>query len=321
MNKFLTLALLTGCFSGSIALAGSPDSKMEVPKETVEPEAWHFNFSMPGWVAWEQGKIGLNGSTSGIRLGPNDIVPKIDMAASVRLEAQKGRFGIMAEYLYIDVSDGVAGGPLGVVRKIDVRTDEHLGQFALSWRLVERQRGWLDVYAGFRYTNLFDRVATQPDSGRISEVSAGLLDRLGQAIGAELRSRLVTTVAVPPIINEVADRVEAVKAKTARALARELNDKLNAEVSRTDDWWDPIIGLRGRYYFSKAVYFTGRADIGGFGVGSEFAWQVNAGIGCQLSRHIFAETTYRAYHVNYRNDGLVYDLLTHGPEVTVGINF
>ncbi|MDR3402574.1 MAG: hypothetical protein P4L99_08750 [Chthoniobacter sp.] len=92
-------------------------------------------------------------------------------------------------------------------------------------------------------------------------------------------------------------------------------------MARTDDWWDPFVGLRGRYYLSKSMYLTGRADIGGFGVGSELAWQVNAGLGCQLSRSIYAETTCRIYHVNYRNDGLIYDVLTYGPEVTLGIQF
>ncbi len=46
-----------------------------------------------------------------------------------------------------------------------------------------------------------------------------------------------------------------------------------------------------------------------------------AGFGCQLSRSIYAETTCRIYHVNYRDDGLIYDVLTYGPEGTLGIQF
>ena len=31
--------------------------------------------------------------------------------------------------------------------------------------------------------------------------------------------------------------------------------------------------------------------------------------------------TYRLYDVNYRHDGLIFDVLTHGVELSAGINF
>src|SRR5262249_30290066 len=134
MNKVLTLALITGCFSGSVALAGHPDLKTEVPKETVETEPWHFTLAVPGWGSWHRGVEGINGSNSLVRLGPNDLLPKVDIAAVVRADAHKGRFGIMAEYSFFDMSDGLA--VKGLVNKIDSRTDEHLGEVALAWRVI-----------------------------------------------------------------------------------------------------------------------------------------------------------------------------------------
>ena len=44
-------------------------------------------------------------------------------------------------------------------------------------------------------------------------------------------------------------------------------------VSATNTWADPIIGLRGRYYVSRAVFLNLYGDIGGFGVGSDLSWQ------------------------------------------------
>ena len=80
---------------------------------------------------------------------------------------------------------------------------------------------------------------------------------------------------------------------------------------------DQILDLKRR--IGDAL--TARADIGGFGAGADLSWQVNAGIGFQLSRSIFSEITYRAYDVNYNHGGLDYGVLTHGVEVTTGINF
>src|SRR5262249_49443954 len=126
MNKLITLALLTGCFSTSVALAGHPDLKTEVPKETVEAEPWHFTLSMPAWVFWESGTEGINGLNAHLKLGPNDVYPKVDLAVALRAEVRKGRFGIMAEYSYFDISDGI--GVKSLVNKLDTRTDEHLGE-------------------------------------------------------------------------------------------------------------------------------------------------------------------------------------------------
>lgn len=42
------------------------------------------------------------------------------------------------------------------------------------------------------------------------------------------------------------------------------------------DWVDPIIGLRLRHDFAGGDRLQLRGDIGGFGVGSDFAWQVMA---------------------------------------------
>ena len=96
---------------------------------------------------------------------------------------------------------------------------------------------------------------------------------------------------------------------------------LNRVISRTDDWWDPYIGLRGRYNLNEKFYLSGKADIGGFGVGSDLIWQAEAAFGVHVSRNIFTELGYRALSVDYEQDGVVADTVTHGPQLTMGIEF
>jgi hypothetical protein len=88
-----------------------------------------------------------------------------------------------------------------------------------------------------------------------------------------------------------------------------------------DDWWDPFIGLRGRLYLSRSWDLAEKCDIGGFGVGSELAWQAEAAVGYQINRHIFAEAGYRALGMNYKDNGLTYDVIALGAQVTIGVSF
>ena len=47
----------------------------------------------------------------------------------------------------------------------------------------------------------------------------------------------------------------------------------------------------------------------------------NGGIGYRLSDRKFVELTYRALGVDYDSDGFLYDVITHGPEVSIGMIF
>jgi hypothetical protein len=44
-----------------------------------------------------------------------------------------------------------------------------------------------------------------------------------------------------------------------------------------------------------------------------------AALGFQLTRRIHAEIAYRALRLDYDHDGLTYDSITHGAQVTIGI--
>jgi hypothetical protein len=89
-------------------------------------------------------------------------------------------------------------------------------------------------------------------------------------------------------------------------------------------WIDPIIGGRMSWDMTKRLVFTARADIGGFGVGSEFEWNLMAGIGYRFSNITFL-AAYRIWYAKYENgsgDNLfVYDMTTSGPGIAMVIHF
>jgi hypothetical protein len=157
--------------------------------------------------------------------------------------------------------------------------------------------------------------------GRIREEVAQRVEHFIELKKAELRARVDALVergldrraAVDRVVNEA-------KARIANQLAVRLNKSLSQTKSRDDYWFDPYVGLRGRYNFNKVFYTAVRGEIGG-GVASDLMWEVEGVIGINLTRSIFTEVGYRALGVDYENDGLLFDTVMHGPQITTGITF
>jgi hypothetical protein len=112
----------------------------------------------------------------------------------------------------------------------------------------------------------------------------------------------------------------------------------NLTVSQDKNWVDPLVGIalhtprEGRFRFG--VY----GEVGGFGVGSNFEWQIFPTIGIGLTKSLSLEFGYRWLDMDYesgddaepcvpglpclvQNDRFVYDVLTQGPVVGFGFRF
>src|SRR6266498_3466233 len=115
--------------------------------------------------------------------------------------------------------------------------------------------------------------------------------------------------------------VNAAKARIANQLAFRLDKSFSQTLSKDDYWFDPYVGLRARYNFNKTYYTAVRGEIGGFGVGADLMWEVETVVGINLTRSIFTEIGYRALGGNYEDNGLRFDAVMHGPQITTGITF
>jgi hypothetical protein len=116
-------------------------------------------------------------------------------------------------------------------------------------------------------------------------------------------------------------RVNQLKTQLTNQVANRVTSQLNRSFSFYDDWFDPLVGLRGRFNLSKAFYLTAESDVGGFGIGSDIAVQAYAALGCQITRNIFSEVGYRYLYDDFRDTNFLYQLSLHGAQLTLGINF
>ena len=89
------------------------------------------------------------------------------------------------------------------------------------------------------------------------------------------------------------------------------------------DWTDPLIGVRWVWGFADNWHLAVRGDIGGFGVGSDFAWQGLAALDWQPFKYVSFIGGYRGIYQDYKEGSgptlFRYDATMHGP--LLGVNF
>jgi len=98
-------------------------------------------------------------------------------------------------------------------------------------------------------------------------------------------------------------------------------------VDKDQVWFDPFIGARFTLPNTGKWTIMLRGDVGGFGVGSEFAWQVRPTVAYSVSKHWSFGLAYWALGMDYVTgelgdlDYFKYDVTTFGPEIGVGYTF
>ena len=95
-----------------------------------------------------------------------------------------------------------------------------------------------------------------------------------------------------------------------------------ASLSRT--WIDPIIIARATGDIDDKWLFIFRGDFGGFGVGSDFTFQVQGYVGYRFSKLFQTSIGYRVIGIDYDKgsgeDRFRYNMNTFGPNIRLGFN-
>jgi hypothetical protein len=213
--------------------------------------------------------------------------------------------------------------------------DQYISDAEVYYRVLEGKNGWLDLRAGARYFNTFDRLELTSADSKINQAAAQLVAAANQDLRG-LLERLIhgvldpnrPSVPFPPLgedeklrlLRFIRDaRRDPVTAQ--QRITGILKTELNKGHGLTEYWVDPYLGIGGRYQLSKPFYLTGKADVGGFDVGSIITVQGYGGLGYQYNRNIYAELGFRFLYYDYDSDGYLYKVWTYGPQLTVGVQF
>ncbi|PYL26559.1 MAG: hypothetical protein DMF37_01660, partial [Verrucomicrobia bacterium] len=184
----MKLFFLAGAVFAIIGRVGAGSMEL-APKETAPPsitesEPWQFTIAAPGWMAGMDGTIGINGHNADIDIGLDQILQHLDMIFAMRAQAQKGPFGIFAEFIYTGLSGGAQMN--GLVDNFAAHVDTAYVDGGLSWRLINTPRWSLDFAAGSHYANLYEQLILNSNPVAINQAS----ERFVTNISDDLRDRL-----------------------------------------------------------------------------------------------------------------------------------
>ncbi|HUH27686.1 hypothetical protein [Gelidibacter sp.] len=102
------------------------------------------------------------------------------------------------------------------------------------------------------------------------------------------------------------------------------NEATNRNKKVSETWVDPILIARIKNASDEKIQYQFRGDIGGFGIGSDFAFQLQAYIGYRFSELFQLSAGYRIISMDYEKGSeenrFMYDVDTSGPVVRFGFN-
>jgi hypothetical protein len=139
-----------------------------------------------------------------------------------------------------------------------------------------------------------------------------------------------TTATMQETLFEVAGGYRVTPAVTLLAGARYVDlgvglsyagPSLEQDADASKSWVDPFVGAHVTAALGERWWLGVHGDVGGFGVGSELAWQAYANVGFRASDLVSVVAGYRAFDVDYQDgsgdDLFRYDVLTAGPQIGV----
>jgi hypothetical protein len=180
---------------------------------------------------------------------------------------------------------------------------------------LEVSRGRFGVYGDFFYV-------------RTTVEDAGVTD-----LDVTTRMWFIEFGAQYRVLDTTADRVpgltlDAYAGGRYTYLELDLDTPGQPSLNQQVDWIDPLVGLRLGVHFSQHVFLLISGDVGGFGVGSDFAWSLTGLLGYRwqgagVEWAVLAG--YRALSEDYSSgSGLnrfKWDVTMHGPILGFSVRF
>ncbi len=97
------------------------------------------------------------------------------------------------------------------------------------------------------------------------------------------------------------------------------------DVGKSEVWFDPFVGARLQVPGTGKLRLGVRGDVGGFGIGSTFAWHIYPVIGYRIARWFEMAAAYRWLSMDYETgteaERFAYDVTTFGPEIGLLFHF
>jgi hypothetical protein len=121
--------------------------------EGSSSEDWSFSATPYFWAPGLKGTAATMPPLAAIDLDAKlgDILGNLDYGVASMLELRKGKFGIMTDFMLINLSVTNSGNPIpGIGAGMRVDLTSFIVQMAGTYRVLEKEQGWLDLVVGAR---------------------------------------------------------------------------------------------------------------------------------------------------------------------------
>ena len=260
--------------------------------EVPPPTGWQFSVTPYAWLVGVSGKITARGQSVNVDADFYDILTKSDYIIPLMayLEARNGRFSIFGDLFYTEMKFSKSD-----VRDYSARRPKVEASLAVKGK------------AGVTQTLAFAEAGAAYEIARRENGPMGStgLEILGGArywyASTDATLKIKSTLDLPRL---------GLQKKGKYAVAK----------SGDVDWVDPVVGMRVKQDFGGGRELQLLGDIGGFGVGSQFSWQVYAGYShtFPVGKAMMAwNLGYRALAFDYEtgsgDNAKTFDMVLHGP--------
>ena len=269
-------------FMTVIVVAGAAEQKPATDK-------WEFEVTPYFWAPAIDADTTVSGLTAATDMSFVDIVDAADtlFGLMARVEAWKGKWGLMFDGVYIDVTieDDAQLETPPVSVGIEVEVAQSILDFAVSYRVAEVSLG----------DNQDTQTGKTTPALRFEPIAGLRYNYLKQEIGLDVN--------VPGVGSR------------------------GTTLGGSEEWIDPFVGGRILLIVNEKLTFGLRGDVGGFGIGdaSDLAWNLILGVGYQPWKRVSLKLAYRIYDLDYETgsgrDTFGFDGQMKGPMLGATIYF
>lgn len=331
--------------SGKVGVAGLPPVQVDYTAKTV---LQHLDWGIMGRGEVRNGRWGLLADGLFAQLSASGNLPA-SFYTNTSIKVQQGMASLALAFRlfddrrgFVDVYAGARYNYMGInvtsspdsggIETFSNQAAERLVQGIGSQAdiFLARNAGAFDgqvanVVKDALTTKALEKIAAFPDDinrrdlirivNHIRESSSDyreLIAAVAQARVAAAKNQLTSAIR---------NRVTRAEQKLAKALARAIEENLPTSYDGAQWWVDPIVGLRAQINFTRSLFLAAQADVGGFCAGSTIAWNVQATLGVNITRQVFAELGYRYFYMDYTNGGALYQAAEFGLYTGLGVRF